>query len=443
MKDFDFDLIEYLDEHGIRYKEVSGGRQIILEACPRCGKSKKFYISLETGQFICHSCASRDKEMSGGAVKLLMLLSDLSLKEALTLLKGKEVKVARNENELSQILDGIEIKPYSFFKKQKNDFKKEKPKPIARPKTFLALYEKHPGFHYLLKRGLDKNDLLKTPIYYAKFSWPDQAAKALAKNRQEEESLLKLFKKAQEEKSAFLDEDIERYLKKYNLPLSYKSDVKDAHTALSYRGRVIFPVLVEGELYGWVARDYSLKSKLKVKNSIGTFKQFFVWNFDAVKDSKTLVVAEGIVSAIQCGISRSVATLGKLVTDQQIELLRKTKAEEVFVCLDPDAESEALTLKRRLLPFFKNVYQVSLPKVKIFSCPRCQKRIEFDLKKDQGQFNCPFCQKTISSLNLKTYLKEAPFKDAGDYSKKEMDEFIEKARKEDQEDLLLKDILEE
>lgn len=441
MKEFDFSIVEYLDEHGIRYKEASGGRQLILETCPRCGKSKKFYISLETGQFICHSCASRDKDMVGGPVKLLMLLSDLSFKEALRLIKGKEVKVAKSESELSTLLDGLEIEPYSFFKNKKRFKEKEKPESLRLPNTFVPLYETHPGFKYLLSRGLDKKDILSLGILVTKYFTREQAAKGIARSKQEEEKLLKLFKKAYEEKSTFQDLEIERYIRLYELPLSLKEALKDAYLSFSYRGRVIFPVFVDEKLFGWVARDYSGKSKLKVKNSVGTFKQFFVWNFDQAKDSKELVIAEGIVSAIQCGIERSVATLGKLVTDQQIQLLRKTKAEDIFICLDPDAQDEALNLKRRLLPFFKNVYNVSLPRVKIIKCPKCQAKIPLDLKTDLGAFNCPKCKEKLSSLVLKELLSEADFKDAGDYTKKEMAEFILKAKEEDQDDLLLRKIL--
>lgn len=46
-----FDIKSYLDKHGTKYRE--SGKQLIFDQCPKCGRSKKFYINYETKQFQC------------------------------------------------------------------------------------------------------------------------------------------------------------------------------------------------------------------------------------------------------------------------------------------------------------------------------------------------------------------------------------------------------
>ena len=95
---------------------------------------------------------------------------------------------------------------------------------------------------------------------------------------------------------------------------------------LRYLNRIFFPVKYNGELKGFVARDFSNKvdPAFKALNSVGQFRAKYVWNFDNVKDSDVIVLCEGITDAIKCGINRAIAFFGAAATEDQLDLIKTT-----------------------------------------------------------------------------------------------------------------------
>lgn len=235
--------------------------------------------------------------------------------------------------------------------------------------------------------------------------------------------------------------------------------------------RIVFTVTHEDKLYGTLARDYTGTQQPKVLNSKGTWRRFFVWNFDQVKDSESVVICEGVMSAAKCGVHRAIATLGKFVSDEQIKLIRQTKAKKIYICLDIGTEKEQQSLYSRISIYYPDgIYKVDLPHVilapklngKESLCKKLNETFKthfkynddttyfVDYEEKQKVLNlCKIShlmdsdEKEVALSNYikkvgkffsyeeiqeaKTLLLKSEYKDAGDYTFAEMDRFIEKA----------------
>lgn len=441
-----FSIEKFLQDQGVKYKKGTGGHEILLDQCPTCGKSNKLYVSASKGSFICFHCVTYDPKMRGGPIGLVMLVGQLTFKEAKKLVLGKEVDIKIEDDAVSSLLD-LKIESFSFHKGQRalSTSSNEALKPIRLSRYFQPISkEKFPAaIEYLLKRGIHEDIIPNLDVYVSSIQSPYELGEIVAGNKLSDMAKKKMVSIAFDifkERLDINEENVRTKLKSYGLSETFAANLTDAITAVKYKQRVIFIVRgLDDQPYGWVARTFSKDAKLKVLNSQGTFKNSLMWNFDKVWDSKQLVLAEGIVSAIKCGHKRSVATLGKLVTDSQVRLLRQASAEEVFICLDPDAQAEAFDLKQRILPIFKNVYNVSLPPVKAISCPHCSNKIDVNENESINDLTCQSCNNIIKENVIKDLFIDADYKDAGDYSEEEMEEFINQSRIKDKDGFLLKE----
>jgi len=104
-----------------------------------------------------------------------------------------------------------------------------------------------------------------------------------------------------------------------------------------YTGRVVFPVYFNGKCPLVVGRSY-VGHHLKYKYSKGR-RNKFIWNYDNVKDKSSVIICEGIISAISAykhSSINSVAVLGSsLSNDQKIMLSR---FDDIILCFDPDVD---------------------------------------------------------------------------------------------------------
>lgn len=337
MSDFDFE--SFLRENGISFKLNGAKTHAILSKCPSCGGANKFYINLSNGKFLCHKCSSdSDHNTRGGGKKLISLLLGIDYAQAGKIL-GEDKKFSQLEIHNPNSFN------FNFIQNRAETEVLRDFKPIDLPSFFLKTF-KNPNsksYQYLISRGFDHSDIEKS-----------QAMEL--------------------DSSLMSGEDVE------NLTSAQIKSIKN-----KYEGRVIFPLIYEKKVYGLIARDFTGESKLKVLNSDNFPKSEFVWNLNNVKDSDDIIITEGITSAVKCGLSRSVATLGKAVSDSQLLKIAESGAKNAYVCLDPDAKKEAKELQKKLFPFFNEVKVIYLPEI---------------------------------------FIKDGVYKDAGDYTKEEMEAFI-------------------
>jgi DNA primase len=91
----------------------------------------------------------------------------------------------------------------------------------------------------------------------------------------------------------------------------------------------------------------------------GIKKSSFLYNIDKAKEFEKIWLVEGTFDAIALG-PNSVAVMGKILSETQLNLLRKTKVKTLLIALDKDASYESSKLELTLLPYFKEVIRVEV-----------------------------------------------------------------------------------
>lgn len=144
-----------------------------------------------------------------------------------------------------------------------------------------------------------------------------------------------------------------------------------AHGVFSTTNTVVATVVMDGKEVGWQARLLYDPDKLddahcammgimwdaekrkyvkppKYFTMPGMDKREILWNYDNARRSDTVVVTEGVYDAARVG-KCAVATLGKYVSDKQVDLLQQYW-RHVVILLDPDAAKEAKRLRAMFGP---------------------------------------------------------------------------------------------
>lgn len=403
---------DFLDEHGIEYDETIGGEIKIIE-CPSCQKVKKLYVDPETGVAQCKS-ASCSLVNGVSPFDLVIELLGVSRGEAYKICFGDS-----KDSDMEDIFDSEDMDDPFFGNNSNKRKKKEKPQNIELPITAEDLDKtKHKeAWDYLINRGYTDEVIRKIGAKIMKYkSYSEGFADLTRKN--------------------YSKEDIKR--------------------TLMYINRIIFPLYINTEIKGYIARDFTGKvdKQYKALNSIGSFRSHYFWNYDNAKNSDVVVICEGITDALKCGIDRSIALLGTVATKEQINLLKTMNAKKIIFCLDVGTDSSKEKIYDQLmLSYPGNIYDIEMEPLfiskekiddEIFKAieeiPISKNhRLEYvsdntiymsyeiyeDIKKKikSKWFNLDF-KKT---QELEKFIKNGDYKDAGDFSLEEMEEKIQNA----------------
>ncbi len=118
--------------------------------------------------------------------------------------------------------------------------------------------------------------------------------------------------------------------------------------------RVIFPVKVGQKLLGWQARyilateweDEETGDLKKIPKILTTGKRDTVLMFqDRLVGSDHAIICEGPVDALKCHLAGgNVATMGKVVSQEQIQLVKRSGVRKIYLGLDRDAARETMKL---------------------------------------------------------------------------------------------------
>lgn len=401
------DLRDWLDEIGIKYKP-NGTGQLIFRQCFNCGAKEKLYLDSRKGVYNCFKCGGKDSLGKGNIIKLAMNLPPkLTYEQALKKfynLGTKEVISARMEDLLNDDGKGM------IKKKREEEIYHFEPLKLNRDFEPLNK-EKHPeAWNYLLSRGLDDFSIERLGAFY----W---------------------------------ERDFE---------IEIEKDGEDVKVPIRDK-RVANVIRSNGQIMGYIGRDITgqIPKAYKVLNSPGKFRSHFIWNLDQVsKQKESMVLCEGIFSAVKCGILRSVALLGKTATPKQIDLIIENNPKKIYICLDVGTEPEQDALYDNLILHFpKSIYRIVMPEVMSF-----KEKVSLDTlnkinsifktkfsyyKGNEKELLIPQSQRTKMKLIFKS--KELEFtpeefqlvesiadkqeyKDAGDYSFDEMNKMIEDAQ---------------
>lgn len=95
------------------------------------------------------------------------------------------------------------------------------------------------------------------------------------------------------------------------------------------------------------------------KDITGLGKQFIIFNHDALEMYRSVFICEGALNALTLG-DRAIATMGKAISQYQVNELLKSQCQRYIILLDPDARSYAVNLALKLVAY-KKVKVVFLP----------------------------------------------------------------------------------
>jgi len=105
-----------------------------------------------------------------------------------------------------------------------------------------------------------------------------------------------------------------------------------------YQGSLIVPAYHGDTLMFWQARDAlgrNYDDFPKYRTPIGYSSNECLFNLDKAVTHKTIVLCEGVFSALRAG-QDAVATFGNKISDEQCELLKDRDVKSVVLCFDPD-----------------------------------------------------------------------------------------------------------
>lgn len=300
-------LQEFLAASGLRWKE---SKTSYIFTCPRCQKEEKLWMFKDTGTFICWHCA----EIEGFKGRPEFALSDLT-----------GVPVAK----IRLTLYGDVLPPAELF----FDFE-------------LVDWYSDDELHDEVPDQSKLQHLL----------WPPDALP--------------------------IDHLLARRGREYLQGRGISAELATAYD-IRYSGpdtRVLFPVQYRGRLFGWQGRligqnefvdpDTGVKSSIpKVMTTPGLKKDQTVMFADRLERADQVIICEGPVDAIKChfctpqlGVSAgNIATMGKLVSFAQINLIKYSGAKRVYLALDPDADTETERLIKEFHGFL-DVYTMEVPR---------------------------------------------------------------------------------
>lgn len=432
-------LNKIFKDNNIKFKENSS-EQLIIEECynSKCKAVRKLYVDKNTGRYICFKC-----EEKGGPVEFLEKALKISRSKAYNMISPPETRRAKL-SDMKDSIDNLAVDDYGVNLEKPTD-------PVKMPSLCRLLDKKkdEKAWNYLLGRGYSDEIINALKLMIIPYEPIENFQKAWG-----------FFK----DKLNYSDEDLGN---KDNLTEVQKNNREDLLNHIINCGRIFFPLYVNDNIHGYLARDYTdgllaeyakknNRDYIKVLNTKGvSFRSHYVWNYDNAKNSETLIIAEGATSAIKCGIDRSIALLGKLATKGQIKLIKKTKAKKIIFCLDVGTENEQKKIMNMLkLAYPQAIYTVELPKRYQFKNKidheellRIKRFLKIDeikvLSDNEILFEASYVKRLrdlrdnrakdmkVSDNDrkfLKAWLKTGDFLDPGDYTFEEMNEFIKKAK---------------
>ncbi len=129
-------------------------------------------------------------------------------------------------------------------------------------------------------------------------------------------------------------------------------------TSGEYKDRVVVPSFArDGKINYFVARSYTKDYQKYLNPSVS---KNIVFNHLYIDWSSDLCLVEGVFDAIVAG-TNSIPILGSVLREDSCLFQEIVKNDtDVYVALDPDAESKAMKLIRSLLEYGVNVFKVDI-----------------------------------------------------------------------------------
>lgn len=116
----------------------------------------------------------------------------------------------------------------------------------------------------------------------------------------------------------------------------------------SFGPRLIFPIYQSGTYRGFQGRTIYKNTDPKYIGASNMDRRTIIYNYDiAFAQSERLVITEGFLDQIRTG-DTAIATLGKIITKEQLRLIKLGNFKKVIVFLDDDARKESYANAKKL-----------------------------------------------------------------------------------------------
>lgn len=276
-------LNELVRSSGLAFRENS--RSWIF-TCPRCEKADKLFMFKETGRFVCWVCKETEGFMGSPEYALREMIG-----MPLALIKKK---LYGFEETQAQLFLNVQLRDF-FGEDDEIDEDAGELEILTYPPDYYSIDHKFAirGLEYLQGRGISLELALRYKLRYCP---PER--------------------------------------------------------------RVIFPIESEGNLYGWQGRFIEASEYLdpetgdtfrtpKIVTPKGVRKEWTLMWMDNLQGYDHAVVTEGPVDGMKADLcGGNVATMGKAISQQQINILRNCGLKKIYLGMDPDAGLETLRLTR-------------------------------------------------------------------------------------------------
>jgi Toprim-like len=275
-------LKSFIESNNIQFKQ--NGNSFIL-TCPDCGHEEKLYIRKSDGLTVCWSCASENKKPTD-----------------------------RPEFVLARLL-GVSVA--SISKSLYGDFVYD----VSRSGPILDIKVKDPMEIEVEISPIEELPIVEIPSYFCSLGHP-------------------VFLRA---KNYLANRGIPEFIiKEYNIMYNSKTE------------RIIFPLIINGLIRGWQDRYIGNKEKWidkdgkerKMPKSLTKLDRSKALLFqEHLRLSKHAILCEGPIDAIKahwCG--GAVASMGKQVSHQQLEIIMAYNPEKIYLAFDPDAYDKTMNV---------------------------------------------------------------------------------------------------
>ncbi len=161
-----------------------------------------------------------------------------------------------------------------------------------------------------------------------------------------------------------------------NRGISLEMMQKYEMTYSPFQRRVYFPIKMNGRFYGYQGRAIDkVDESMRMRNNDEFRRDLLVMFADNLEDSDFAIIAEGPVDALKFEkVGANVCTMGKVVTDQQLETIYSYGVSKLFLALDDDAafEMNEIVQKTHL-----EVYRLNVPESCVARCAAAGKKADF------------------------------------------------------------------
>jgi hypothetical protein len=127
-------------------------------------------------------------------------------------------------------------------------------------------------------------------------------------------------------------------------------------------GGPVFPVKMFGKIVGWQCRKINPGSGPRMLSMEGPWKSLSLLNYDNARKVDEIGLFEGPFDALAAEMSSlvSVATLGKIISKKQMQLLKDLPARRIYLGFDRDAYKEVRDFCKEMCKH-KEVYRLVVP----------------------------------------------------------------------------------